>query len=140
MEIIESLVSVIISVALLLFAILLGFVIAKIINCYADRKRANLRKKHPHLYELIAERDKGSEREHKFWKEYYFNPKTEIDNILDNERYCTIDQRAKNEARLEELREKIAYYHAHFEELREPLCKLQRQISEYAEKNNLKNY
>lgn len=130
----------VIMLGVLLLIVILGFLAAKITDYCYKRRYANLRKKHPRLYELAAERDEASRQRHLFWEENYYIPKTEIDNILENARYCTAAQKEKDEMRLEELREKIAYYHAHCDEYNDPISRLQAQMDEYAEKNNLKNY
>lgn len=118
----------------------LTWLAAKITDFCMNRHYAKLRKKHPKLYEMCAERDALANKRHKEWLTRYHNPKTEINNILSVMPYLTKETREEEEERLEELRKMIEDYQREGDPIGEQISKLQEQIEEYANKNNLKNF
>ena len=136
----EELLSMVIAIALIGLAALLAWVIAKVMNYCSERYYAKLRKKHPKLYEMCAERDALTEKRHKEWRARYFNPKTEIDETLKMMPYFTKERREEEEKHLEELRKTIEDYQRENGPIAEQIDKLQERIEEYARKNNLKNF
>ena len=127
-------------IALLGAIVLLGWLIAKITDFCMKRHYAKLRKKHPKLYEMCAERDALANKRHKEWRARYFNPKTEIDETLKIMPYFTKEKREEEEKRLEGLRKMIEDYQREGDPIAEQIDKLQERIEEYARKNNLKHF
>jgi hypothetical protein len=105
-----------------------------------ERHYAKLRKKHPKLYEMCAERDALATKRHKEWRARYYDPKTEIDETLKIMPYFTKEKREEEEKRLEGLRKIMEDYQREGDPLAEQIDKLQDRIEEYARKNNLKNF
>ena len=136
----EELVSMIIAIALVGLAILLAWVIAKIMNYCSERHYTKLHKKHPKLYEMCAERDALVEKRHKEWKERYLDPKAEIDETLEMMPYFTKEKREEEEKRLEVLRKIIEDYHREGDPIAEQIEELQKRIETYARINKLKNF
>lgn len=120
--------------------VLLGWLIAKISDFCIERHYGKLRKKHPKLYEMCAERDALVNKRHKEWRARYSDPKTEIDETLKMMPYFTKEKREEEEKRLEELRKTMEDYRREGDPLKEQIAKLQDRIEEYARKNNLKNF
>lgn len=120
--------------------ILIAWLIVKITDIYTERHYAKLRKKHPKLYEMCAERDALANKRHKEWLTRYHNPKTEINNILSVMPYLTKETREEEEERLEELRKMIEDYQREGDPIGKQISKLQERIEEYASRNNLKNF
>jgi phage host-nuclease inhibitor protein Gam len=118
----------------------LTWLAAKITDFCIERHYAKLRKKHPKLYEMCAERDALAHKRHKEYCARYFDPKTEIDEILKTMPYFTKEKREEKEKRLEELRKIMEDYQREGDPIKEQIAKLQERIEEYAEKNNLKNF
>ena len=129
-----------IAIAILGAIVLLGWLIAKITDFCWDRHYAKLRKKHPKLYEMCAERDTLANKRHNEWRAGYFDPKTEIDEILKMMPYFTKEKREEKEKRLEELRKIMEDFQREGDPTLEQIKKLQERIEEYASKNNLKNF
>jgi uncharacterized coiled-coil DUF342 family protein len=127
-------------IAILGATVLLGWLIAKITDFCVERHYAKLRKKHPKLYEMCAERDALANKRHKEWRARYFDPKTEIDEILKMMPYFTKEKREEEEKRLEELRKVMEDFQREGDPVKEQIANLQERIEEYAEKNNLKNF
>lgn len=127
-------------IAILGVVVLLGWLIAKITDFCAERHYAKLRKKHPKLYEMCAERDALAHKRHEEWGTKYFDPKTEIDEILKMMPYFTKEKREEKEKRLEELRKVMEDYQREGDPIGKQISKLQERIEEYASKNNLKNF
>ena len=127
-------------IAILGTIVFLGWLIAKITDFYIERHYAKLRKKHPKLYEMCAERDALANKRHKEWCARYFDPKTEIDKTLEMMPYFTKEKREEEEKRLEELRKVMEDFQREGDPIKEQIAKLQERIEEYAEKNNLKNF
>jgi cell division protein FtsL len=136
----EKLLSMVIAIALIGLTLLLSWLISKVIAYRVERYYAKLRKKHPKLYEMCAERDALTEKRHKEWHARYFNPKTEIDETLKMMPYFTKERREEEEKHLEELRKTIEDYQRENSPIAEQIDKLQERIEEYARKNNLKNF
>ena len=127
-------------IAILGATVLLGWFIAKVSDFCIERHYAKLRKKHPKLYEMCAERDALANKRHKEWRAGYFDPKTEIDETLKMMPYFTKEKREEEEKRLEELRKTMEDYRREGDPLKEQIAKLQDRIEEYTRKNNLKNF
>lgn len=127
-------------IAILGVVVFLGWLIAKITDFCIERHYAKLRKKHPKLYEMCAERDALANKRHKEWRARYFDPKTEIDETLKMMPYFTKEKREEEEKRLEELRKVMEDFQREGDPVKEQIAKLQDRIEEYARKNNLKNF
>jgi hypothetical protein len=127
-------------IAILGATVLLGWLIAKITDFCVERHYAKLRKKHPKLYEMCAERDALANKRHKEWRARYFDPKTEIDEILKMMPYFTKEKREEEEKRLEELRKVMEDFQREGDPVKEQIANLQESIEAYARKNNLKNF
>jgi uncharacterized protein Yka (UPF0111/DUF47 family) len=136
----KELLSVVVTIALIGLCALLAWLIAKVTSYCSERHYAKLRKKHPKLYEMCAERDALTNKRHKEWRERFFDPKTEIDETLKMMPYFTKAKQEEEEKRLEELRKIIEDYHREGDPIAEQIEKLQERIDEYARKNNLKNF
>jgi hypothetical protein len=127
-------------IALLGVIVFLGWLIAKITDFCIERHYAKLRKKHPKLYEMCAKRDALAHKRHEEWRARYFDPKTEIDEILKMMPYFTKEKCEEEEKRLEELRKVMEDFQREGDPVKEQIANLQERIEEYAEKNNLKNF
>ena len=127
-------------IAILGVVVFLGWLIVKITDVCANRYYIKLRKKHPKLYEMCAERDALANKRHKEWRARYFDPKTEIDETLKMMPYFTKEKREEEEKRLEELRKMIEDYQREGDPIAEQIEKLQERIEEYASQNNLKHF
>lgn len=136
----EELIAMGIAIAILGTTFFLGWFIAKIMDFCTKRHYVKLRKKHPKLYEMCAERDALTEKRHKEWRARFFDPKTEIDETLEMMPYFTKEKREEEERRLEELRKTIEDYQREGDPIAEQIEKLQERIEEYARKNNLKKF
>ena len=127
-------------IAILGATVLLGWLIAKISDFCIERHYAKLRKKHPKLYEMCAERDALAHKRHEEWGTRYCNPKAKIDEILKMMPYFTKEKREEEEKHLEELRKIMEDYQREGDPIKEQIAKLQERIEEYARENNLKNF
>ena len=127
-------------IAILGVIVLLGWLTAKITDFCIERHYAKLRKKHPKLYEMCAERDALANKRHKEWRARYFDPKTEIDNTLKMMPYFTKEKREEEENRLETLRKTMEDYLREGDPVAKQISELQDRIEEYARKNKLKNF
>lgn len=127
-------------IAILGVIVLLGWLIAKITDFCWERHYAKLRKKHPKLYEMCAERDTLADKRHEEWRTRYFDPKTKIDETLKIMPYFTKEKREEEEKHLEELRKTMEDFLCEEDPILEQIEKLQERIEEYASKNNLKNF
>ena len=127
-------------IAILGATVLLGWFIAKVSDFCIERHYAKLRKKHPKLYEMCAERDALAHKRHEEWRAGYFDPKTKIDETLKMMPYFTKEKREEEEKRLEELRKVMEDFQREGDSTLEQIEKLQDRIEEYARKNNLKNF
>lgn len=127
-------------IAILGVIVLLGWLIAKITDFYWERHYAKLRKKHPKLYEMCAERDTLANKRHKEWRARYFDPKTEIDETLKMMPYFTKEKREEEESHMEELRKIMEDYLREGDPIAKQIDELQDHIEEYARKNNLKHF
>lgn len=135
-----ELITMIIVIAILGVIVLLGWLIAKITDFCWERHYAKLRKKHPNLYKMCAERDALANKRHKEWRARYFDPKTEIDETLKMMPYFTKEKCEEKENRLEELRKIMEDYQREGDPIAKQIGKLQDRIEEYASKNNLKHF
>lgn len=129
-----------IAITLLGATIFLGWLIAKITEFCVERHYAKLRKKHPKLYEMCADRDALARKRSEEWCARGYNLKNEIDEILKMMPYLTKEEREKKEKCLEELRQTIEDYHREIAPIEEQITELQECIENYARKNNLKNF
>lgn len=129
-----------ITIAVFGIIVFLGWLIAKITDVCMERHYTKLRKKHPKLYEMCAERDALANKRHQEWRARYFDPKTEIDETLKMMPYFTKEKREEKEKHLEELRKMIEDYQHEENPITEQINKLQEHIEEYARKNNLKHF
>ena len=120
-----------ISIALIGFAILLGWLIAMIYDIVWDIKSKKHRAKYPHLYGLYKMRDKLYREKHNIWKAQYHNPKQEIDDIMKNMRYFTRAKREEKYVELEQLRKTIANYFAVIRPIEEEIDRIEQQIADY---------
>lgn len=120
--------------------ILLVWLVIKITDFCMEHRYAKLRKKHPKLYEMCAERDALVDKRHKEWRARFFDPKTEIDEILKMMPYFTKEKREEEEKYLEELRKMMEDYQREEVPIAKQISELQERIEEYARKNNLKNF
>lgn len=127
-------------IALLGATVLLTWLIVKITDFYWERYYAKLRKKHPKLYEMCAERDTLTNKRHKEWRARYFDPKNEIDETLKMMPYFTKEKREEEENRIEELRKTMEEYQREGDPIVKQIDELQDRIEEYARKNNLKHF
>ena len=127
-------------IALIGVIVFLTWLIVKITNFCVARRYAKLRKKHPKLYEMCAERDTLANKRHKEWRARYFDPKTEIDETLKMMPYFTKEKREEEEKHLEELRKMMEDYQREGDPIAEQINELRKRIAEYARKNNLKNF
>ena len=127
-------------IALLGVIVLLCWLIIKITDFYWEHYYAKLRKKHPKLYEMCAERDALTNKRHREWHTRYFDPKTEIDETLKMMPYFTEEKREEKESHLEELRKIMEDYLNEEDLIIEQIDELQDRIEEYARKNNLKHF
>ena len=127
-------------IALIGVIILFCWLISKIVDFYYERHYAKLRKKHPKLYEMCAERDALANKRHKEWRARYYDPKTVIDETLKIMPYFTKEKREEEEKRLEGLRKIMEDYQREGDPFAEQIDKLQDRIEEYVRKNNLKNF
>ena len=120
--------------------VLFCWLVIKITDFFEERHYAKLRKKHPKLYEMCAERDTLANKQHQEWRARYFDPKTEIDEILKMMPYFTKKKREEEENHLEELRKIIEDYSREGDPIAKQIDELQDRIEEYARKNNLKHF
>ena len=127
-----------ISIAILGFVFLLGWLIAKICDVVWDIKSKKHRAKYPHLYELYKMRDKLYHEKHNIWKAQYHNPKQEIDDIMKNMRYFTRAKREEKYVELEQLREIIANYFAAIRPMEEEIDRIEQQIEDYKKLHKIK--
>ena len=118
----------------------LTWLAAKITDFCMNRHYVKLRKKHPKLYEMCAERDALTYKRHEEWGTRYFDPKTKIDEILKMMPYFTKEKREEEKKRLEKLRKIMEDYQREGDPIKEQIAKLQERIEEYARENNLKNF
>ena len=127
-------------IALIGVIVFLTWLIVKFTEFCVKRRYAKLRKKHPKLYEMCAERDTLANKRHKEWRARYFDPKTEIDETLKMMPYFTKEKREEEEKHLEELRKTMEDYLREGDPIVKQINELRKRIEEYAIKNNLKNF
>ena len=127
-----------ISIAIVGFIFLLGWIIAKICETVWDIKSKKHRAKYPHLYELYEMRDRLYHEKHNIRTAQYYNPKQEIDNIMKNMRYLTKAKRQEEYIRLEQLREIIANHFAAIRPLEDEIDRIEQQIEDYKKLHKIK--
>jgi Mg2+ and Co2+ transporter CorA len=127
-----------ISIAIIGFTFLLGWLLAKISGAVWDIKAKKHRAKYPTLYELYKMRDKLYHENHNIWKAQYHNPKQEIDDIMKNMRYFTKAKREEKYVELEQLRETIANYFAVIRPIEEEIDRIDQQIEDYKKLHKIK--
>lgn len=119
-------------------AIFCGWLIAKIMDWCWTRKEAKRRKEHPHLFELIKERDALSCKISDWYHTEILARKHEIDLIVKDNIYLPADVKAKKKKGLERLRNEL--YAAQMEDARmeAELAGIRVKIADYVTNNNLK--
>ena len=120
-----------IAFALVGFVFLFGWFLAKIYDVVWDIKSKKHRAKYPHLYELYKMRDQLYKEKHSIWKAHYYNPKQEIDDIMENMHYFTKAKRQEKYIELEQLRETIENYYAEIRPFEDEINCIEQQIEDY---------
>lgn len=128
-------------VSIILFiggAIFCGWLIAKIMEWRWTRKEAKRKKEHPHLFELVRERDALSCKICDWYCKEILARKHEIDLIAKEDIYLPADVKAKKRKGLEQLRNEL--YAAQMEDARmeAELAGIRTKIADYVINNNLK--
>ena len=127
-----------ISIALIGFVFLLGWLFAKISGAVWDIKAKKHRAKYPTLYELYKMRDKLYHEKHNIRTAQYYNPKQEIDDIMKNMRYFTKTKREEKYVELEQLRETMANHFAVIRPIEEEIDRIEQQIEDYKKLHKIK--
>ena len=119
-------------------AIFCGWLLAKIVDWCWTRKEAKRKKEHPHLFELIRERDALSCKICDWYHKEILARKHEIDLIVKENIYLPADVKAKKKKSLERLRNEL--YAAQMEDARmeAELAGIRIKIADYVTNNNLK--
>lgn len=119
-------------------AIFCGWLIAKIVDWRWTRKEAKRKKEHPHLFELVQERNVLSCKIADWYHKEILARKHEIDLIVKEDIYLPADVKAKKKKGLEQLRNEL--YAAQMEDARmeAELAGIRVKIADYVTNNNLK--
>jgi hypothetical protein len=119
-------------------AIFCGWLLAKIMDWRWTRKEAKRKKEHPHLFELVRERNALSCKIGDWYRKEILARKEEIDLIVKENIYLPADIKAKKEKGLEQLRNEL--YAAQMEDARMEveLAGIRAKIADYVINNNLK--
>ena len=119
-------------------AIFCGWLLAKITDWRWTRKEAKRKKEHPHLFELVRERDALSCKISDWYHKEILARKHEIDLIVKEDIYLPTDVKAKKRKGLEQLRNEL--YAAQMEDARmqAELAGIRIKIADYVTNNNLK--
>ena len=119
-------------------AIFCGWLLAKIVDWCWTRKEAKRKKEHPHLFELVRERDALSCKICDWYHKEILARKHEIDLIVKENIYLPADVKAKKKKSLERLRNEL--YAAQMEDARmeAELAGIRIKIADYVTNNNLK--
>ena len=133
-----ELITVGISIAIIGFVILLGWLIAKICDIVWNIKAKKHRAKYPHLYELYKMRDKLYYEKHNIRTEKYFTPKQKIDSLMKNARYFPKAKRDEVYTELEQLRQTIADHYAEIRPLEDKIDHIEQQIEDYKNLHKIK--
>lgn len=126
------------SIALVGGAILVGWGLAKIMDWRWTRIENKRKKEHPHLFELVRERDALSCKIGAWCRNEILPRKKEIDLIVKEDIYWPEDVKAKKRKRLEQLRNEL--YAALMEDARmeAELAGIRVKIADYVTNNNIK--
>lgn len=118
--------------------VLICFVLYKIMDWRWTRKEAKRKKEHPHLFELVRERDALSCKIGDWYHKEILARKHEIDLIVKENIYLPADVKAKKKKGLEQLRNEL--YAAQMEDARmeAELAGIRAKIADYVTNNNLK--
>lgn len=127
-----------IMIVLIGFAVLLGWLIAKICDTVWDIKSKKHRAKYPHLYELYKARDRYYTTLHNIRIEKYFTPKQKIDSLMKNARYFPKAKRNEIYAELERLRQTIADHYAEIRPIEDEIERIEQQIEDYKKLHKIK--
>lgn len=119
-------------------AIFCGWLLARIMDWRWTRKEAKRKKEHPHLFELVRERDALSCKIGDWYHKEILARKHEIDLLVKEDIYLPIDVKAKKRKGLEQLRNEL--YAAQMEDARmeAELAGIRTKIADYVTNNNLK--
>lgn len=119
-------------------AIFGGWLLFKIMDWRWARKEAKRKKEHPHLFELIRERDALSCKIGDWYHKEILARKHEIDLLVKEDIYLPTDVKAKKRKGLEQLRNEL--YAAQMEDARmeAELAGIRTKIADYVINNNLK--
>lgn len=119
-------------------AIFGGWLLFKIMDWRWARKEAKRKKEHPHLFELIRERDALSYKIGDWYHKEILARKHEIDLLVKEDIYLPTDVKAKKRKGLEQLRNEL--YAAQMEDARmeAELAGIRTKIADYVINNNLK--
>ena len=126
------------AVLLISGAVFCGWLIAKIMDWRWTRKEAKRKKEHPHLFEMIQERDALSCKICDWYHKEILARKHEIDLIVKEDIYLPAEVKAKKKKGLEQLRNEL--YVAQMEDVRmeAELAGIRTKIADYVTNNNLK--
>lgn len=126
------------AVLLISGAVFCGWLIAKIMDWRWTRKEAKRKKEHPHLFEMIQERDALSCKICDWYHKEILARKHEIDLIVKEDIYLPAEVKAKKKKGLEQLRNEL--YVAQMEDVRmeAELAGIRTKIADYVINNNLK--
>lgn len=119
-------------------AIFGGWLLFKIMDWRWARKEAKRKKEHPHLFELVRERDALSCKIGDWYHKEILARKHEIDLLVKEDIYLPTDVKAKKRKGLEQLRNEL--YAAQMEDARmeAELAGIRTKIADYVINNNLK--
>lgn len=119
-------------------AIFGGWLLFKIMDWRWTRKEAKRKKEHPHLFELVRERDALSCKIGDWYHKEILARKYEIDLLVKEDIYLPTDVKAKKRKGLEQLRNEL--YAAQMEDARmeAELAGIRTKIADYVINNNLK--
>lgn len=119
-------------------AIFCSWPLVKIMDWRWARKEAKRKKEHPHLFELVRERDALSCKIGDWYHKEILARKHEIDLIVKEDIYLPADVKAKKRKNLEQLRNEL--YAAQMEDARmeAELAGIRTKIADYVINNNLK--
>lgn len=106
-------------------------------NFYYTRQDAKRRNEHPCLYQLFDECNNKGNESIRWYNNEIAPRKKEVDSILKEIDYLPNEQRAKKEAELEEIRNRIYLAEITYKVLNEELQEIRNKIRKYVADNNL---